>query len=165
MFKLSRAIVFGFLLVVGIGTVSVQAGDATFKLTNKAQYTIILKLFSQSRNWIWPGPTQHFTLDDDAEHDFALSCQNGENICFGGSYNSNDQPRYWGVGFLGDKGCNGCCLVCGNNVWHAWNLTEPAPYTCAHCNDGSCQCGTNTPDGLCVGRGGNDPAIGCQQQQ
>lgn len=148
-----------------MGTASAPAGDATFKMTNKAPYTIILRFFSQNRNWIWPDANRHYILDDDQEHDIRLACQNGENICYGGSYNSNDQPRYWGVGFLGDKACDHCCLVCGDNVWHAWTLSEPAPYTCAHCNDGSCQCGTNTPDGLCTAHGGNDPAVGCQQQQ
>lgn len=38
------------------------------------------------------------------------------------------------------------------------------PTTCAHCNDGSCQCGAGTPDQLCAGHGGNNPSIGCTQQ-
>src|SRR5262249_14887798 len=162
----SRALLFfSILLVIGLGTDSAPAGDATFKMTNKAPYTIILKFFSQDRSWTWPGPNRHYLLDDDAEHDMRLACQNGEKICFGGAYNQNDKPRYWGVGFLGNKGCDHCCLRCGDNVSHAWSLSEPAPYTCAHCNDGSCQCGTNTPAGLCAAHRGNDPAIGCAQQQ
>lgn len=38
-------------------------------------------------------------------------------------------------------------------------------YTCAHCNDGSCQCGDGTPDQLCANHNGNDPEIGCSQQE
>ena len=38
------------------------------------------------------------------------------------------------------------------------------PQTCAHCNDGSCQCGGGSKDQLCTGHGGNDPSIGCVQQ-
>jgi len=37
--------------------------------------------------------------------------------------------------------------------------------TCAHCNDGSCQCGYGTPTELCVNHNGNDPEIGCIQQE
>jgi len=37
------------------------------------------------------------------------------------------------------------------------------PTTCAHCNDGSCQCGSGTPDQLCANHGANDPSIGCRQ--
>lgn len=37
------------------------------------------------------------------------------------------------------------------------------PKNCAHCNDGSCQCGTGTPDQLCANHNGNDPTIGCMQ--
>ena len=37
--------------------------------------------------------------------------------------------------------------------------------TCAACNDGSCQCGTGTPASLCAGHRGNNPRLGCAQQQ
>ena len=43
-----------------------------------------------------------------------------------------------------------------------WSL-EMVSRTCAHCNDGSCQCGPGTPDELCANNGGNDPTIGCNQ--
>jgi hypothetical protein len=38
---------------------------------------------------------------------------------------------------------------------------QDATYQCAHCNDGSCQCGYMDGNNLCAGRGGNDPSIGC----
>ena len=41
---------------------------------------------------------------------------------------------------------------------------NPSPQNCAHCNDGSCQCGGQSGDQLCAGHGGNDPSIGCTQQ-
>ena len=41
----------------------------------------------------------------------------------------------------------------------------PQPQTaCAHCNDGTCQCGYGTGAQLCASRGGADPSLGCQQQ-
>jgi hypothetical protein len=154
---------FGLVLMVAASSDPAQSGDATFKLTDRAPFSIIVKFFSQNRNWVWPGPTSHWTLGDNAQHAFRLACQDGEKICYGASYTADDQT-YWGVGFKGDKGCQNCCLTCGNEVSHAWNLDAAPSFTCAHCNDGSCQCGVNTPDGLCVGHGGNDPSIGCSQQ-
>jgi hypothetical protein len=162
--KLLTAIFFGLLLIVGAGMESAQSGDATFKLTNQARFSIMMKFFSQNRNWVWPSATTHWTLNDSGEHDFPLACQDGEKICFGGSYTADDQT-YWGVGFKGDKGCQDCCLTCGSNVWHAWNLTEGASNTCAVCTDGSCQCAFGTPDSLCANHGGNNPSLGCSQQQ
>ena len=123
MCKLLAAISFGLLLIVGAGTGPAQSGDATFKLTNNAQFSIMIKFFSQNRNWVWPSPTSHYTLSDNGEHDFPLACQDGENICFGGSYTADD-ATYWGVGFNGDKGCQGCCLTCGSNVSHDWTLND-----------------------------------------
>ena len=161
--KLLAAFAFGLLVIFGTSTQPAQSGDATFKLTDKAAYSIMVKFFSQNRSWVWPGPTSHWTLSDNGQHSFRLACNDGEKICFGGSYTADDRT-YWGVGFQGNKGCQGCCLVCGNNVWHAWNLTAAPTNTCAHCNDGSCQCGFGTPDGLCAAHGGNDPSIGCIQQ-
>jgi hypothetical protein len=152
----------GFFLIVAGGTGPAQCGDETFKLTNNARFTIMVKFFSQNRNWVWPGPTQHWTLSDNAQHDFKLGCQDGEKICFGGAYTADDRT-YWGVGFKGDKPCQGCCLTCSNG-WHAWTLNDTSARICSHCNDGSCQCGFGTPGGLCAGHGGNDPTIGCTQQ-
>jgi hypothetical protein len=161
--KFLTAITLGVMLTLGAAG-SAQSGDATFKLTDKAPFSIMIKFFSQSRNWQWPSATTHWTLSDDGEHDFLLNCQAGEKICYGGSYTADDQT-HWGVGFKGDKGCQDCCLTCGNNVWHAWNLTAAPSQTCASCNDGSCQCGLGTSDSLCANHRGNNPNLGCQQQQ
>src|SRR4051795_12620593 len=98
MCKLLAAISLGLLLLVEAGTGLAQSGDATFRLTNKARFSISIKFFSQNRNWIWPGATSHWTLSDDAQHAFRLGCQDGEKICYGGSYTADDKT-HWGVGF------------------------------------------------------------------
>ena len=121
--KFVPAIFFGLVLILGAGMNSAQAGDVTFKLTNKARYSIIIKFFSQDRDWVWPGPTKHWTLDDNGEHDFRLSCVDGEKVCYGGAYDENDKT-YWGLGFKGNKGCKGCCLTCGSGVWNSWDLLD-----------------------------------------
>jgi hypothetical protein len=124
--KLLTAIFFALLLIVGAGIKPAYSGDATFKLTNSTPTSIMVKFFAHSRNWQWPSTTNHWNLNDSAEHDFRLGCQDGEQICWGGSYTADDNT-HWGVGFKGDKGCQGCCLTCGNNVSHSWNLTGGAP--------------------------------------
>jgi hypothetical protein len=76
---------------------------------------------------VWPGPTSHWNLRDNADHAFPIFCNRGEKICFGGSYTENDQPRWWGVGFRGNKQCRGCCLICGSldrPSEHFWELVE-----------------------------------------
>jgi hypothetical protein len=38
-------------------------------------------------------------------------------------------------------------------------------YNCAHCNDGSCQCGFGSGQVLCAAHRGPDPRVGCSQDQ
>jgi hypothetical protein len=112
---------FSLLLIVGAGMQSAQSGEATFKFTNQAPNAIMVKLFSQNRSgWIWPAPDRHYNLDDDAEHSFKISCQDGEKICYGASDSTND-ATHWGVGYKGTRNCQNCCIVCGDT--HKWNLT------------------------------------------
>ncbi len=41
----------------------------------------------------------------------------------------------------------------------------PPNFTCAVCNNGSCQCGSQTQSQLCANHGGIDPTLGCIQQE
>jgi hypothetical protein len=117
--------IFSVLLIALAGTEPAQSGDATFRLTNNARFSVMVKVFSQSRHWEWPATTRHWTLDDSAEHDFRLSCQDGEKMCYGGSFTTDDKT-HWGVGYKGDKSCQGCCITCGSNVTHGWSLVDGA---------------------------------------
>ena len=116
--------IFGVLLIALAGTEPAQSGDVTFKITNKARSSIMVKAFSRSRGVQWPAPTEHWTLDDSVQHPLSVSCQDGEKVCFGAS--SSNGKTQWGVGFKGNNGCRGCCLTCGTNVWHALSLVERA---------------------------------------
>jgi hypothetical protein len=60
----------------------------------------------------------------------------------------------------------GRCAAGGAHVAQGYNFVVPhPPYSSAHCNDGSCQSGYGTPAELCANHKGNDPTIGCIQQQ
>jgi len=102
--------------------VPVKAGEATFKLTNEAPFNVMIKVFAKARNWQWPSHHTHWNLNDGGQHELRISCQDGEQVCYGGAYAAND-ATYWGVGFKGDKACKDCCLTCGNAA-HAWNLIK-----------------------------------------
>jgi len=52
-----------------------------------------------------------------------------------------------------------------NGACQLWRFVPAGGRGCAHCNDGSCQCGDGTPAELCANHNGNDPEIGCIQQQ
>ena len=89
---------------------------------------------------------------------------------------ANRQNQSRGCGFSGPRWQNDFnahfqwCLSVGIDrpraeaQARADQLAHCAPLTCAHCNDGSCQCGHAGPDQLCTGHSGNDPQIGCVQQ-
>jgi Ricin-type beta-trefoil lectin domain-like len=53
----------------------------------------------------------------------------------------------------------------GENQKWSIDFENEGAHNCAHCNDGSCQCGSGTADELCANHNGNDPAIGCTQQE
>ena len=142
MYRLATTIVFGLLGIAGVAIVLVaaagpglaQGGNATFKLTNKAENAIMIKFFSEKRGHVWPSASTHENLNDDAQHSFLLACEVGEEICYGGSDTASNK-KYWGVGLKGDKACKDCCIKCGNSVSHAWSLVEkprgsaaPAPH-------------------------------------
>ena len=78
MAKLVTTIVLGLLLV--FEATAAQSGDATFKLTNKARFSVMVKIFARNRNCQWPSNTTHWDLKDGAEHALRVACQNGEQV-------------------------------------------------------------------------------------
>ena len=70
------------------------------------------------------------------------------------------------VMFFNGYGNKGRCAAGGAHVAQGYNFVLPhPPYGCSHCNDGSCQCGYGTGADLCANHRGDDPKIGCIQQQ
>jgi hypothetical protein len=126
--KLTATIVFGLLLIFSAGTGPAQAqpGVFTFKFTNKAPFTVFVRMFSESRNVHWPAQG-HFILNDGVKRDARISCLVGERVCYGASYQTDGGGRYWGVGYNGNQTCADCCVRCGTmqeNLSASWNLVE-----------------------------------------
>jgi hypothetical protein len=81
-----------------------------------------ISLYSQVRNWQWPGGGSQLTLRQPSLS-YNINCEPGENICCGAWFNGNSKGKYWGAGFGGRKGCRGCCWKCGAGEAHV-NLTR-----------------------------------------
>ena len=65
----------------------------------------------------------------------------------------------WGTGLYYYKGT---LSGAGGGTQISMAITD-APYECAHCNDGSCQCGYMDANDLCSAHKGNNPNVGCSQ--
>jgi hypothetical protein len=102
-------------------------GHLRWTFTNGTKSRVVIKWFSKTRDWTWPGP-RYWEIDDKGvPHSYEMDCQIGEQICYGANYmNGSGDPirgTYWGVSAMGSEGCKGCCLTCSDaseNVHHEW---------------------------------------------
>jgi|SRR5262245_25371490 len=127
--KFMAVIVFGLLLALcaGTGPAQAQPGVVTFKFTNNAPFIVYARMFSQSRNFVWPPTGRHFVLNDGKTRDARLSCLVGERICYGAAYQTDGKGRYWGAGYNGTEACSDCCIRCGTfqqNLSASWTFVE-----------------------------------------
>jgi hypothetical protein len=112
--KLSMA---GFALGAALVTASAAcAADVTFVMKNNHPNAVEVELYSQDRDHVWPGGGQVYILDDGEAKTMALSCHDGEKICYG-AWISGDKSTYWGVGPGNSETCDDCCYTCtGGNT-------------------------------------------------
>ena len=74
-----------------------------------------------------------YVIKDWNEHTYRLSCEHGENICFGAWVEGSALNPYWGAGYRVREGCTNCCLTCpafGGASFHldASDATTPSPH-------------------------------------
>ena len=70
------------------------------------------RLFSQDRDWSWPGATTTFKTTSLGAEDYqTIQCFEGELICFAGA--SGDVV--WGFNLDGSGSCDACCATCGSD--------------------------------------------------
>jgi hypothetical protein len=121
--KLAIVVLLALVGFVSIGTQRAQAQVVNFCFENHAPYIIYVRMFSKSRNAVWP-PSGGWVLDDRARHCVRLACIVGEKICFGAF---DGAGRNWGVGYNNTLGCPNCCGTCGTvgNDWtYNWALED-----------------------------------------
>lgn len=88
------------------------------------RYQVDVKVWSKSRNNVWPSASTVWTLKDFKVHSLSITCVEGEKVCYGAFVRGNSS-RYWGVGANGKLGCSSCCFTCQNGfVTPIMNLNE-----------------------------------------
>ena len=105
-----RRLAVAFSLAVLISPAA-HAGDVTFQIKNSHPNAMRLELYSQDRDYVWPGNGKDFYLDDGETKELPISCEDGEKICYGGWVTGNAK-LYWGRGGDGKQACSGCCYTC-----------------------------------------------------
>jgi hypothetical protein len=99
------------------------AADVTFTMQNNHPNAVEVELYSQARNHVWPGDGQVYVLDDGEAKEMALSCEEGESICYG-AWIQGDRDTYWGVGPGNKQACDDCCYTCAGGSTETINLDE-----------------------------------------
>ena len=108
-----RSIILGFA-AIAFGTMG-QAQGLTFSFDNEFTEDLAIEFYSQDRNHVWPGGSDVYVLGtSDGAMSYSLSCQPGENICFGAW--TQDRRNFWGGGVDMSESCEACCAVCDGSV-------------------------------------------------
>lgn len=100
-----------------------MAADVTFVMRNDHPNAVEVELYSQDRDYVWPGNGEVFYLDDGETKQIPLSCEEGETICYG-AWISGDKQSYWGTGPDNAENCENCCYTCTGGETEQINLTE-----------------------------------------
>jgi hypothetical protein len=97
------------------------AGDVTFTVKNSHPNAMRLELYSQDRDYVWPGDGKDFYLDDGETKSLPISCNEGESICYG-AWVDGEEGTYWGVGPGNKEKCEDCCYTCSGGETEEINL-------------------------------------------
>ncbi|RME18630.1 MAG: hypothetical protein D6801_00985 [Alphaproteobacteria bacterium] len=110
-FSLVKAALAAALGFAGMVTPAL-ASNLEFHVRSEYPYQVSLEFYSLDRNHVWPGNGKVYILDDSATHNYNLSCNYGEKICFG-AWVRGDSSQYWGGGLDNKQYCSDCCYTCG----------------------------------------------------
>lgn len=112
--KLIRIFVVAIAMLISSFSSAANAENFTFNVQSNHPNIVSMEFYSQARNAAWPGDGQVYVLDDYATHAFTLSCNRGEQICYGAWVRSQSNT-YWGVGLNDTQGCRNCCYTCNGS--------------------------------------------------
>jgi hypothetical protein len=97
------------------------AEELTFVMNNRHTKAVEVQLYSQNRDYLWPGPSNVFLLDDGETKTMTLDCEAGETICYG-AWLQGDRTTFWGVGPGKTRSCDNCCYICRGGKTEEINL-------------------------------------------
>ena len=112
MTKMNRLIFAAAMSVAAIAPAAAVAAELQWHVRSEHEYAVSLEFYSQDRNHVWPGNDEVYVIRDYDVHDYTLTCNNGEKICYG-AWVRNDSSSYWGSGYDGEQSCDSCCFTCG----------------------------------------------------
>ena len=112
MTKMNSLIFAAAMSVAAIAPAAAVAAELQWHVRSEHEYAVSLEFYSQDRNHVWPGNDEVYVIRDYDVHDYTLTCNNGEKICYG-AWVRNDSSSYWGSGYDGEQSCDSCCFTCG----------------------------------------------------
>jgi hypothetical protein len=89
-----------------------HAETLTFHLNNATGKSLQVRLFSQTRAWQWPSATSSYVLKKKKTGSYPITCNAGEQVCYGAWPTKKPTSWGWGVG-PGTMKCTACCYMCG----------------------------------------------------
>ncbi len=103
----------------------------SFEVTNKYSRKVWLTFYSGDHTKAWPGDGSYYFLGKGENQSFDLTCEYGEQICYGAWSEGGALSTSWGSGYKGKSGCSSCCTQCGSGtsavVLNGSNSYTPKP--------------------------------------
>jgi hypothetical protein len=99
-----------------LGASAASAETLTFLMRNNYGSPVEVEFYSKTRSHVWPGNGQIYPLGMRGQQNMRLSCQYGEQICYGAWLSGDREGIYWGVGPGAKAGCDNCCYTCQGGV-------------------------------------------------
>ena len=103
--------------------VHARAEEMTVVIANSHPYAVMLEMYSQDRDHVWPGGNEAYLLDDGETENVTLACKDEETICYG-AWVQGDDTTFWGVGRDNSQSCDSCCYTCDGGATEEINLVE-----------------------------------------
>ena len=98
-----------------------RAETLTFVIESQVDDVLRLEFSSTSRQVFWPAGNKSWVLDDYEPHSYKLSCNRGEQVCYGAW--QTDGTLRWGRGYRADTACKACCYTCNGSTTKVIRLT------------------------------------------
>jgi len=109
-----------FFAIFSVASIAVATDAAAETITFRVQHLDgrvgHIRFFSMDRQVQWPAPGQGYPLRDYGVHEYRLSCNRNERICYGAWVLGSGGNLYWGAGIHGNNYCANCCYTCHGNT-------------------------------------------------
>ncbi len=88
-----------------------SAEKMSFYMKNQTPRAVVVELYAQDRDHVWPGGGQVYFLETGERKSVPIECTPGERICWGAWRYGNDRWS-WGTGPDNARTCEDCCSLC-----------------------------------------------------